>query len=185
LTAAFVGTTTLSCLTSGTFITTLRGEKPVEQLVPGDRVVTRDDGLQTVRSVRRRDFDYGQLASAPRMQPVLITVGAVSRGLPERELLVSPSLRILMQTAERDHLVAASDLADGHAIRTCSVLGVRYVHIGFDRDEVILANGVWVEAFQLAERQDDVPQSAQTEEYLELFPAGQDSETVAARQDGI
>ncbi|MCY1125415.1 Hint domain-containing protein [Frigidibacter sp. RF13] len=175
----------MPCLTSGTLITTLRGEKPVEQLVPGDRVVTRDDGLQTVRSVRRRDFDYGQLGSAPQMQPVLVTVGAVSRGLPERELLVSPSLRILTQTADRDQLVAAGEMTDGHAIRTCSVLGVRYVHIGFDRDEVILANGIWVEAFQLAERQGDVPRAAQTEEYLELFASGQDSETVVARQDGI
>ncbi|WP_284163128.1 Hint domain-containing protein [Frigidibacter sp. SD6-1] len=175
----------MPCLTSGTFITTLRGEKPVEQLVPGDRVVTRDDGLQTVRSVRRRDFDYGQLASAPHMQPVLVTVGAVSRGLPERELLVSPSLRILTQTAGRDHLVAASEMTDGHAIRSCSVLGVRYVHVGFDRDEVILANGIWLEAFQLADRQGDVPPSAQTEEYLALFAPGQDSETVVARQDWI
>ena len=44
-------------------------------------------------------------------------------------------------------MLTAKSLADGHKVRPCSVLGISYIYLGFDRHEVVLANGVWVEAF--------------------------------------
>lgn len=172
----------MPCFTTGTYITTLRGEKPVEALEPGDRVVTRDNGLQTVRRVVRRDFDYGQLAVVPHLQPVLVTTGALGRGLPERDMLVSPGLRLLVSgdrlpigpmsaVGAEEALVAARVLSDMRTIRPCQVLGVSYVHVMLDRHEVLLANGIWAEAFQAADPSLGPVGNAQRTELAELFPA--------------
>lgn len=172
----------MPCFTTGTYITTLRGEKPVEELAPGDRLITRDNGLQTVRRIVRRDFDYGQLAVVPHLQPVLVTTGAIGRGLPERDMLVSPGLRLLVAgdrmpigpmsaLGKGEALVAARHLVDMRGIRPCQVLGVSYVHVLLDRHEVLLANGLWAEAFQAADHSLGAVGNAQRTELAELFPA--------------
>jgi Hint domain len=168
----------VACFTTGTFITTLKGEKPVEDLQPGDRVITRDNGLQTVRRIDRRDFDYGQLSEAPQFAPVLVTIGAMGPGIPEREMLVSPQLRLLAQhdhvpygTNRTEALVAAETLNDGRTIRSCHALGVRYVHVVLDKHEVILANGIWAEAFQAHDPSLGGGVEKQTAELAMLFPA--------------
>ena len=171
----------MPCFTTGTYITTLRGEKPVEELAAGDRVITRDNGLQTIRRIIRRDFDYGQLSVAPHLQPVLVTIGAVGRGLPERDMLVSPNLRLLVgvdrlpigpksAVGQDDALVAARILSDMRTIRPCQVLGVRYIHIVLNRHEVLLANGLWAECFQADDLSLGAIGNAQRTELGELFP---------------
>ena len=170
--------TNVPSFATGTMITTLKGEKPVESLQPGDRVITRDNGLQTVRRIDRRDFSYGQLASVPHLAPILITIGAMGPGLPERDMLVSRQMRILVSADRvpfghhgREALVAAAALGDGNAIRGCQVLGVRYVHIVLDKNEVILANGIWAEAFQAHDQMQETTGQAQAEELAQFFPA--------------
>lgn len=164
---------------SGTLITTLKGEKPVEELSAGDRVVTRDNGLQTVRMIERRSFDFGQLALVPHLAPVIVTIGALGKGLPERDLLLSPNLRILatdaqfvLASGERETLVSVKNLADGRMVRPCSVLGVCYVQVVFDRHEVILANGIWAEAFCPEDRSLGARGNAQRIEIEEILSQG-------------
>lgn len=166
----------MPCFTNGTMICTLKGELAVETLAIGDRVVTRDNGLQTVRRISRLDIDYGQLSASKHLQPMLIMAGALGHGLPERDMLVSPNLRVLDQqgTAQggesSDELASAKDLLDNNKVRACSVLGVRYVHVEFQRHEVVLANGIWAECFH----SDDISLgdngSAQMAELDEIFP---------------
>lgn len=159
-------------------ITTLRGETAVEGLIAGDRVVTRDNGLQTVKKVARRDYDFGQLQQVPHLRPVLLVCGAMEAGLPERDMLVSPNLRVLVRQAVgglflsgNDQLVSAKRLKDGKTIRDCSVLGVSYVHIEFGRHEVILANGVWVEAHSQKDLSLGAAANAQRLELAEVLGA--------------
>lgn len=177
----WTGNTALPCFTTGTLITTLRGEKAVEELAQGDRVITRDNGLQTVRRIVRRDFDYGQLSVVPHLQPVLVTTGALGKGLPERDMLVSPSLRLLVSgdrlpigpnsaTGADEALVAARVLSDMRTIRPCQVLGVSYVHVVLDRHEVLLANGLWAECFQSGDPSLGAVGNGQRTELAELFP---------------
>jgi len=171
----------MSCFTTGTSITTLTGEKKVEDLRVGDRIVTRDNGLQTVRRISRRHCDYGKLSTAPHLQPILVTTGALGKGLPERDMLVSQNIRVLVshdrvpfdqKTAPgaRDVLIAAKRLNDSRKIRGCSVLGVSYLLVEFDRHETILANGCWVEAFCLSDLSDGSHGNAQRTEIQEIFP---------------
>lgn len=166
----------MTCFATGTLITTLTGEKPVEALQPGDRVITRDSGLQTVRGIQRRDLDYGRLASQPHLTPVLVSIGAMGPALPERDVLLSPGARLVVGedrvpfgAGQAEALVPVVDMTDGRAIRRCRVLGVCYVHVGLDKHEVILANGIWVEAFQPHD-QSDSGHEDQIAEMQVLFP---------------
>ena len=83
--------------------------------------------------------------------------------LPERDVLLSPGARLVVGedrvpfgTGQAEALVPVVDMTDGRAIRRCRVLGVCYVHVGLDKHEVILANGIWVEAFQPHDQSDSV-----------------------------
>ena len=167
----------MPCFTNGTNICTLTGEMPIEDISIGTRVITRDNGLQTVRRIFSRDFDYGQLAIVKHLQPVLVRIGGLGKGLPERDLLTSPNLRLLVSDdtgslgfGSREQLIAAKNLIDNHGIRTCSVLGLRYTHIEFDRHEVILANGVWAESFKVDDASLGARGNAQRTELMEIFP---------------
>jgi hypothetical protein len=162
----------LACFTNGISICTLKGEVPVEDLQVGDRVITRDNGLQTVKRISRRDIDYGQLAASRHLQPILVMAGALGHGLPERDTLVSPNLRLLhaSDVDGADRLVSVKNLVDNRLVRNCSVLGVRYVHIEFMRHEVVLANGIWAESFHSEDRSLGARGNAQRTELFDIYP---------------
>ena len=48
--------------------------------------------------------------------------------------------------------------------------GVTYVHILFDRHEIVQSEGIWTESFQPAERTLSALDQAARDEVLELFP---------------
>jgi hypothetical protein len=48
--------------------------------------------------------------------------------------------------------------------------GVTYVHILFDRHEIVLSDGIWTESFQPAERTLSALDQAARDEVLQLFP---------------
>lgn len=165
------------CFTAGSLIATPRGERPVEDLRPGDRVITRDNGLQKICWVGRRDLSRGDLAALPDLQPILIRAGALSRGMPERDLLVSPNHRMLVASeraevmfGEREVLVAAKHLTGLDGIDRAPRTAVSYVHLMFSRHEVILADGAWSESFQPGDYSLQGVGEAQRGEILTLFP---------------
>lgn len=135
------------CFTPGTMILTETTERPIETLRPGDRVVTRDNGLQQIRWIGRRS-----VAGHGDMAPVSITANAVQGA--HGPLLVSPHHRILytgyiaeLLFGEVEVLVAAKDLIDGKDVQRQPRDQVTYIHLMFDRHEVIYANGVGTESF--------------------------------------
>jgi len=175
------------CFTPGTRIATPRGEIPVEDLQPGDRVVTRDNGLQQIRWTGARSLDYGQLAAAPHLKPILIARGSLGEDLPEQDMLVSPNHRMLVANERtalyfEDHevLVAAKHLVDHKGVRPVEALGTTYVHFLCDRHEVVLANGAWTESFQPGDQSLNGMGNAQRNEIFEIFP---DLRRVAGRAD--
>jgi Hint domain len=84
------------CFTPGTLITTQRGEVPVEMLASGDRVVTRDNGIQPVRWVGKTQMFLHDFQADPHLLPVFIQQGSLGKGLPERDMMVSPNHRVLV-----------------------------------------------------------------------------------------
>lgn len=165
------------CFTPGTAIATPQGERAVEDLKVGDRVVTRDNGIQEIRWIGHRTLDYGQLAAHEHLKPVLITQGSLGDGLPERDMLVSPNHRLLVANErtmlyfeEHEVLVAAKHLSNSRTIRPVQTLGVTYVHFMCDRHEVVLANGCWTESFQPGDQSLNGLGNAQRNEIFEIFP---------------
>ena len=167
----------IPCFTPGTLIATAQGERRVEELSVGDRVITRDNGIQQVRWIGKRVMTGEELAQAEHLRPVLIRQGALGRGLPERDMLVSPQHRVLISNEqtelyfyEAEVLVAAKHLTDMDGIDVVEVSGTTYIHVMFDQHEVILSDGAWTESFQPGDQTMASMGDAQREEILELFP---------------
>jgi hypothetical protein len=135
------------CFTPGTRILTAAGERPIETLVPGDLVVTRDNGPRPVRwigvSTVPGTGDFAPIAIAPTR-----LAGA------RRPLLVSPQHRVLHFGFEAELLfgtpevlVAARHLVDGGDVQISPRPRVTYIHLMLDRHEVIYAEGAATESF--------------------------------------
>ncbi len=171
------------CFTPGTRIATQTGEVAVESLKPGDRVFTRDNGIQPVRWVGRRDLSAGDMKANPDFHPVLIRKGALGKGLPERDMVVSPQHRMLVTSdlaevmfQEREVLLAAKHLTGLDGVDQVAANAVSYLHLMFDQHEVVLADGAWSESFQPGDRSLKGIGQEQRDEVLSLFP---DLETLA------
>lgn len=166
------------CFTTGTRIATPRGAVPVEQLRPGDRVFTRDNGLQELRWIGRRQVSAAELTALPHLRPVVIRAGSLGENLPERDLVVSPNHRVLLTGAraalafaESEVLAAAQHLLHAPGFeRGAAGAGVTYVHLLFDQHEVILSDGLWSESFQPGDYSLKGLDRAQRDEILTLFP---------------
>ena len=158
------------CFTPGARILTETGEQPVETLQPGDRVVTRDNGIQQIRWIGRRSVPgHGRFA------PVLIAPAAL-RGA-RRPLLVSPQHRLLFEGyraellfGQSEVLVAARHLIDGHHVRSAPRGMVSYIHLMFDRHEIIFADGAATESFHAGETGIAAVSGSGREEMFALFP---------------
>ncbi|MCT4609719.1 MAG: Hint domain-containing protein, partial [Pelagimonas sp.] len=179
--------TVVPCFTPGTLIATPEGERLVEDLQVGDRVITRDNGIQEIQWVGRKDLNRFELARKPELNPVLIQKGALGNGMPEHDMLVSPNHRVLVandKTAlyfeEREVLVAAKHLTGLDGVDEVEANGVAYIHFMFERHEVVLSNGAWTESFQPGDYSLAGIGSAQREEILELFPELEHAEGLRA-----
>lgn len=165
------------CFTPGTMIATPRGEVAVECLKIGDRVITRDNGLQMIRWVGRREMPATQFYANAHLAPVRIAQGALGNDLPERDMMVSPNHRILVandKTAlhfdDSEVLVAAKHLTGLSGVGIVQNVETTYLHLMFDRHEVILSDGTWSESFQPDVQTLAGIGNAQRLELLELFP---------------
>jgi Ca2+-binding RTX toxin-like protein len=168
---------TIVCFTPGTLIATPKGEIPVEQLRVGDKVVTRDNGLQGIRWMGAKDMGWHDFAANPHLRPIRIRAGSLGNGLPERDLLLSPNHRLLVandRTAlyfdEHEVLVAAKHLIGAEGATQVDSVGTTYIHFMFDQHEVVLSNGAWTESFQPGDYSLKGLGNAQRAELLELFP---------------
>ncbi|MEL6168489.1 MAG: Hint domain-containing protein [Pseudomonadota bacterium] len=165
------------CFTPGARIDTPSGPRPVENLLPGDRIVTRDSGTNIILWIGRKTLSWSDLRRNRHLAPVLLRAGSLGDDVPARDILVSPNHRILAETerstlfhADPEVLVPAKHLVDNRNILEVDALGVTYHHFLFDRHEVVHSDGVWSESFQPADYTLSAVGNAQRAEILELFP---------------
>jgi Ca2+-binding RTX toxin-like protein len=168
----------IPCFTPGTLVVTQQGERAVETLVPGDRVLTRDSGYQTLRWVGMRTLDANELAATPAFQPVRLLAGALGTDMPHQDMTVSPQHRFLISGARAEILFGEHEVLvlALHLVNDCSVLRVTvpkitYIHLMFDQHEIIYADGLWTESFQPGDMTLASMDSAQRAEVFALFPA--------------
>ena len=167
----------IPCFTPGTTIATPRGERLVEELQVGDKIITRDNGIQEIAWVGHKAMNGKQLAANPHLKPILIKAGSLGGGLPERDMLVSPNHRVLVASEktqlyfeEREVLAAAKHMTGAEGIHAVNVMQTTYVHFMFERHEVVLSNGAWTESFQPGDYSLKGIGNSQRNEIFELFP---------------
>jgi len=157
------------CFVSGTMITTSKGLVAVENITPGTQVLTRDNGCQTVQWVGSRE-----ICALGKVAPVTFSPGTIGNST---ELSLSPQHRVLIRNAQcalhfgvEEALVAAIHLVNGTTVRQVPTESVTYVHIMFDKHEIIYANGASTESFYPGSEALNALEAEAKEEILELFP---------------
>jgi hypothetical protein len=137
---------TIICFTKGTAIQTPSGERRIETLKAGDLVLTLDNGPQPIRWIGRRT-----VRATGNLAPIRFARGAIGN---HRDLLVSPQHRILcggymtqLHFGEPEVLAPAKSLVDDFGVTIAYGGMVTYVHMLFDRHEIVIANGSPSESF--------------------------------------
>ncbi len=168
----------IPCFTAGALIDTVRGRRPVETLVPGDLILTRDHGPQPLRWLCRTDLGPARLDHCPHLRPVILRKDALGLGLPDRDMAVSPQHRILV-TGWRSELFFGCDeilvaakafLNDSAVLRDTQAKTVGYYHLLLDRHEVVTANGLQTESLHAGQIDKAELTQAARGELIALFP---------------
>lgn len=135
-----VGTFGPTCFTPGIQIDVPGGTCAVEDIVEGDLVETMDEGPQPVRLLLRQTVRaYGNFA------PILFEAGSIGN---ERPFMVSPEHRMLISDwrtqlilGHDEALVAAKHLVNGNNIRCVEGGVIEYIHLLFDRHQIVFGDG--------------------------------------------
>jgi len=144
-----------ACLTPGTELMTPEGPQKVEDLGPGDLVMTRDSGAQEIVWMGHRRMTGARLFALPAERPIRIRQGALRGAGPYDDLVVSPDHRVLRRDrvaqslwGEAEVLVRAADLIGqpGVSVDPC-LTETYYVNVMLEQHGVVWANGMEVESF--------------------------------------
>jgi len=154
----------------GTRITLAGGaQMPVEELVPGTRILTRDHGGQKLLWARRRRY-----RALGRWAPVVIASGAVANAAP---LVVSQDQRLFIYQSDgprlagtAEILVRAGDLVNEREVKLRRGGHVEYWHLLLPRHEIIYAECIPTESLLLDARRLARLPEALAGEAAERFP---------------
>ena len=138
--------------TRGTQITTASGaQRAVEDLVVGDRLLTRDDGVQTLRWI-----GTSTTRAVGEFAPIRIAAGTLNN---TSDLLVSPDHRLFIYqrtdelgAGRAELLVKARHLLNGTTVTVAEGGFVDYFQLLFDSHQIIYAEGIAAESMLIDSR---------------------------------
>jgi hypothetical protein len=140
----------LICFLHSTMIETLTGPRPVQSIRPGDQVVTRDNGLQSVLWAGSKTA-----SGLGHNAPVCIAAGHLGA---TRDLWVTQNHRLLLDDwrsgyffGHDESLLHAKHMAGEPGIRIIPQRQMTVHHLLFERHEVIFANGCATESLYLGQ----------------------------------
>lgn len=170
--------TGVPCFTAGTLIDTASGPRKVEDLVPGDLIRTKDNGVQPLRWIGRRVVSEAELVENDRLRPIVIGAGALGAGLPRRDLIVSRQHRMMLASdlvhetcGEGEVLLPAVSLLGLPNIRLGEAAGsCEYLHLLFDRHEIVFAEGAPSESLLLGPETLQMLPESDRDEINAIFP---------------
>lgn len=144
----------LACVsfTRGTHITMAGGEqRRIEDIRIGDRVLTRDNGIQPVRWLAHKT-----MRATGAFAPIIFAAGALNNA---RELRLSPNQRLFIyqrrdevRAGQSEIVVKADVLVNGDTVVRGEGGFVDYYQILFDNHEFIFAEGIATESVTLDTR---------------------------------
>ena len=138
--------------TRGTHITMASGaQRAVEELVVGDRILTRDDGVQTLRWI-----GTSTTRAVGEFAPIRIAAGTLNN---TANLLVSPDHRLFIYqrtdelgAGRSELLVKARHLVNGNSVTVSEGGFVDYFQLLFDSHQIIYAEGIAAESMLINSR---------------------------------
>lgn len=172
---AITGDLVVPCFTRGAVIQTPSGPVPIENLVEGNLVLTRDNQAQPIRWIGSSLITGEMLNQFPELRPVRIGKDALGANC---EQLLSPAHRVLLTGwraetlfGENEILATAKSLINDQTISIArDVTKVEYFHILFDNHEIINADGAWSESFHPDALHMGSTSAATRDEVLTIFP---------------
>ena len=166
------------CFAKGTLIETPNGEVPIESLQVGDEVKTLDHGTQEIRWIGGKHLPHNVLAKKQKLRPICIKRNTLGRGMPRRDLTVSPQHRILVKSKIANRMFDQDEVLVP-AIKLLPIDGVEvddhaqevsYYHILLDNHELVWANGSVAETLYTGKEALKALDDQGRDEILELFP---------------
>lgn len=137
-------TITYACFLRGTRVATPRGEVAVEDLQPGDEVLTLGRGKARIKWIGRRVFDPKMLDRPRDALPIRVSRDAIAENVPHRDLWLSPDHALFLD----DVLIPVKLLVNGTTIVQERVEEpFEYFHIELDHHDVILVEGAFAETY--------------------------------------
>lgn len=134
-----IGTARAEC-SADSIILTLAGERAAHALKPGDKVITRDSGTATVRSVQ---------TSRQVVDAVLIKAGSLGHRRPPEDTIIPASARVLLRDWRAQALYGrvqaiadARRLCDGEFIALMPDHPMDIVTLEFDAPHILYVGGL-------------------------------------------
>lgn len=158
----------------GTHITMASGaQRPIEDLKPGDTVLTRDDGPQKIRWI-----GSSTARAVGEFAPIRIRAGALHN---ENDLRVSPDHRLFIYqrsdalgAGRHELLVRARHLVNGDTVVQEDGGFVDYFQLLFDEHQIIYAEGIAAETLLVDTRTRPALPKELSEKLAQALPGHQD-----------
>jgi len=165
--------------TRGTHITLASGAQcPVERLKTGDKVLTRDAGIQEIRWIGRSTVR----ATGP-FAPVVIKAGTLNN---LSDLVVNPDHRLFVYQREdkvgagqSEVMVKARYLLNGDSVYVQNGGYIEYVQLLFDDHHIVFAEGIAVETMLVDDKTESVLPKALCEKFKKSQPGLSDPEAMS------
>lgn len=138
-------TASITCYLTGTGIATPTGSVPVEDLQPGDTILTATGGTTTVKWLGIQPIDT-TTATPAKANPICFVAGSLAPNVPARDLFVSPDHAMDID----GFLYNATALVNGRSIYQVAQMpleGFTYYHIDTGTHELILAEDAASETY--------------------------------------
>jgi hypothetical protein len=137
-----------ACYCPGTLIRTARGQKRIERLKIGDKVITASGAARPIKWIGRRSYAGRFVTGRKDILPVCIRLGALDENVPKRDLWISPHHAMYFKNENGGVLIEAKDLVNGISIVQAErVEAVEYFHIELETHDVVLAEGALSESY--------------------------------------
>ena len=167
----------IPCFTRGAHVLCASAKtRPIEDLCAGDKVMTRDSGMQTIKWIGSTILDRYALDKNPEYRPIRFKKGALGQN---NATLLSPQHRVMLEDwraillfGTPEVLVPAKALVNDKTIVIAhSMDKVEYFHILFEKHEILFVDNIWSESFFPGEYMLNGLGKATYAEIIALFPA--------------
>lgn len=163
----------IPCLAAGTLVLTSEGEKPIESIEIGDKIVDAFGQAHVVRWTGSESRTLTQLdhARAHPAIPILVPKNALGPGIPYQDTLMTRQHRIVIHDTKGERCFAKANWMLRHGCRIAEGLSdITYHHLLFDTHIVLVSNGMESESLLLAPGSRKALGEAKWASISEIFP---------------